>query len=80
MEQIPVPRPSAPARLPGRPGVEYEYRTVSMPRGTTRSEARRLMVEAAEHGHWELARVRLYLGGRRQVELRRRIVRVERST
>ncbi len=73
MEQIPS------ARRPGRSGVEYEHRTITMPRGTSRSEARRLLVEAAEIGHWELARVRLYLGGRREVQLRRKIVRVERT-
>jgi hypothetical protein len=77
MEQIPSPRSSG--RRPGRSDVEYEYRTITMPRETSRGEARRLITEAAEHGHWELARVRLYLGGRRQVQLRRRIVRVPRT-
>ena len=63
-----------------RPAAQYEYRTITMPRGTSRSEARQLLTEHAEYGRWELARVRLYLGGARQVQLRRRIMRVERST
>lgn len=78
MEQIPTPRSSG--RRPGRSDVEYEYRTITMSRDTSRTEARRLLTEAAEHGHWELSRVRLYLGGRRQVQLRRRIVRVARPS
>ena len=62
-----------------RPAAQYEYRTITMPRGTSRGEARQLLTEHAEYGRWELARVRLYLGGARQVQLRRRIMRVERS-
>lgn len=50
-----------------------------MPRGTSRGDARKLLTEHAEYGRWELARVRLYVGGMRQVQLRRRVIRVERS-
>jgi hypothetical protein len=33
----------------------------------------------AEYGHWELSRLRLYLGGARKVWLRRKIIRVQRT-
>ena len=42
-------------------------------------EAQRLLIDAAEHGHWELDRLRLYPDGTRKVTLRRRIIRM-RST
>jgi Family of unknown function (DUF5703) len=71
---MPVP-PPLPAGLSG----DYEYRLLMIPRGTSRSEARRLLTEHAEYGHWELARVRLYPGGVRQVWLRRKIIRVTRT-
>lgn len=60
-------------------GSEFEYRVLLLPRGTSRSQARQLLTEHAEYGRWELARVRLYLGGRRKVWLRRRILRVRRG-
>lgn len=59
--------------------VEYEYQRVELPRGTPRNAARRWLTDAAEYGHWELDRLRLYPDGRRKVVLRRRIMRV-RST
>lgn len=58
---------------------QYEYRTVTIPRTTSRSDARRLLTDEAEHGRWELARTSLYTGGERKVWLRRRVIRV-RST
>ena len=59
--------------------ADYEYRVLKFPRTLSRADARQLLTEHAEYGKWELARVRLYLGGLRQVELRRKIMRVERS-
>jgi len=59
--------------------VEYEYRRMLLPRGTGRNAAQRVLTDAAEHGHWELDRLRLYPDGTRRVVLRRRIMRV-RST
>ncbi|MEJ5915594.1 DUF5703 family protein [Pseudokineococcus sp. 1T1Z-3] len=56
----------------------YEYREIVLPRGTSRGEARARLTEEAEYGKWELAGVRLYLGGRRRVVLRRRIIRMDR--
>ncbi|MEJ5946046.1 DUF5703 family protein [Pseudokineococcus basanitobsidens] len=79
-----LPQERTPTR-PGsaRPGTprasSYEYREIVLPRGTSRGEARALLTEQAEYGKWELAGVRLYLGGRRRVVLRRRIIRMERT-
>jgi hypothetical protein len=61
------------------PGGEYEYRLVVLPRPVGGAQAQRLLAELAEHGHWEVARVRLYWGGARRVWLRRRIIRVVRT-
>ncbi|HEY0216538.1 MAG TPA: DUF5703 family protein [Cellulomonas sp.] len=58
---------------------QYEYRVLTIPRTTTRGDARRMLTEQAEYGRWELARTLLYTGGDRKVWLRRRIIRV-RST
>ena len=57
----------------------YEYRQLTLPRGTSRAEARALLTEEAEYGRWELARVTLFVGGARTVWLRRRILRVQRT-
>jgi len=60
-------------------GRDYEFKVMTLPRGTSRAEARQLMTEHAEYGRWELARVVVYLGGARRVWLRRRILRVART-
>ncbi len=60
-------------------GGQYEYRVLTIPRSTSRNDARRLLTEEAENGRWELARTRLFAGGERNVWLRRKIIRV-RST
>jgi hypothetical protein len=54
---------------------EYEFRSLLLPRDVSRNEARRLLTEEAEYGHWELDRLRLYPDGRRKVVLRRKIIR-----
>ena len=59
---------------------QYEYRVLTLPRTTSRAEAKALLTEQAEYGRWELAQVVLYWGGARKVTLRRRILRVQRST
>ena len=56
--------------------VDWEYQRVTLPRGTSRNIAQRLLTDAAEREHWELDRLRLYPDGRRKVVLRRRIMRV----
>jgi hypothetical protein len=58
---------------------DYEYRQLYLPRGTTRGEARRLLTDHAEYGHWELARLRLAADGSRRVWLRRKVIRVVRT-
>jgi hypothetical protein len=58
----------------------YEYRELALPRGTSRDAARSVLTEYAEYGRWELARVRVYPDGRRRAWLRRRVMRVERTT
>jgi hypothetical protein len=50
-----------------------------LPRDVSRNEARRLLTEQAEYGHWELDRLRLFPDGRRKVVLRRKIIRQVRT-
>jgi hypothetical protein len=59
--------------------IEYEYRVMTFGRQVSREEARRALVEAAEHGDWELTRTRHYVGGARRSWLRRKMVRVPRA-
>jgi hypothetical protein len=66
---------TAPARRGLRPGVEYEYDQLTIPRDFSRSFVTRLLVERAERGGWELDRLRLAADGTRRVVLRRRIIR-----
>jgi hypothetical protein len=58
---------------------EWEYQHLFLPRGTSRSAARRLLTDHAEYGHWELARLRLFPDGSRRVVLRRKVIRVART-
>ncbi len=59
--------------------MEYEFQRFSLPRTLSRSAVRRLLIDRAEYGGWELARLRLFPDGSRRIELRRKIIRV-RST
>jgi hypothetical protein len=72
-----VPGPGVTSRVPST--GEFEWRVLHLPRGVSRSELRQMLTDQAEYGHWELARVRLYMGGHRTVWLRRRIIRVMRT-
>ncbi len=74
-----APPSAAVTRGPAPAVGEYEYRVLILPRGMSRSEARRLLTDQAEYERWELARVQLYMGGARRVWLRRRILRVART-
>ena len=58
-----------------RPGVEYEYDQLWIPREESRSVVNRLLVQRAEAGGWELDRVRIGPDGNRRVVLRRKIIR-----
>ena len=61
------------------PMGDYEYQQLYLPRGTTRGEARRLLTDHAEYGHWELDRLRLFADGSRRVVLRRKVIKVFRT-
>jgi hypothetical protein len=63
--------------MPARHPTQYEVKVLTLPRTTSRGDVRRLLTEEAEYGKWELARLRLYVGGSRKVWLRRRIIRVQ---
>ncbi|WP_245916471.1 DUF5703 family protein [Nocardioides gansuensis] len=62
-------------RRPPRPGVEWEFDTVTFPRDYPRTVVTKLLVERAEHGGWELDRLRIGQDGVRRVVLRRKIIR-----
>ena len=64
---------------PMEAGPTYEFQTFTLPRGTSRAAAHRYLTDAAEYGHWELARLRLRPDGTRQVWLRRRIIKAVRT-
>lgn len=61
-----------------RPGVEYEFDRITIPREHARSLVTRMLVERAETGGWELDRVRISADGTRRVVLRRKIIRQQR--
>ena len=61
------------------PGVEYEFERLTISRELSRSSVTRMLVDRAEHGGWELDRVRITADGTRRVVLRRKIIR-QRST
>ena len=70
---------AAPDRRPPRPGVEWEFDKVSFTREFSRNVVTKLLVERAEHGGWELDRVRITDDGIRRVILRRKIIRAVRT-
>jgi len=55
--------------------VEWEFDTLTLPRDFSRNVVTRMLVDRAEHGGWELARVRIQSDGARRVVLRRKIIR-----
>jgi hypothetical protein len=61
------------------PAVEYEFDRLTISRDFSRSAVTRMLVDRAEHGGWELAKLRLAPDGTRRVVLRRKIIR-QRST
>lgn len=66
-------------RSPGR-AVEWEIETVTYPSDFSRSAVRRLLVERAETGGWELSRLRIRPDGSRAVVLKRKIIRQRPAT
>ena len=62
-------------RRPPRPGVEWEFETLTLPRDFSRNVVTRMLVDRAEHGGWELDRLRIGNDGVCRVVLRRKIIR-----
>jgi len=60
-------------------GVEWEFDKVTFSREFPRNVVTKLLVERAEHGGWELDRVRIASDGTRRVVLRRKIIRAVRT-
>lgn len=59
--------------------VEWEFDKVSFSREFSKNVVTKLLVERAEHGGWELDRVRIGSDGVRRVILRRKIIRAVRT-
>jgi hypothetical protein len=66
-------------RRPPREGVEWEFDEVAFSPELSRSAVRRLLVDRAEFGGWTLDRLRIMPDGSRQVVLRRKIIRAQRT-
>ncbi|MGZ4580794.1 MAG: DUF5703 family protein [Nocardioidaceae bacterium] len=60
--------------------MEYEFERLTLSRAFSRSWVARMLTDRAEHGGWELDRVRLYPDGTRKVVLRRKIIRQTRPS
>ncbi len=60
-------------------GVEWEFDKVTFSREFSRNVVTKLLVERAEHGGWELDRVRIDSDGTRRIVLRRKIIRAVRT-
>jgi hypothetical protein len=53
--------------------MDYEYAPLRLPANVDRTTATAQLTIQAEYAGWELARVRLFRDGTRQVMLRRRV-------
>jgi hypothetical protein len=60
-------------------GVEYQVHRVRLGRHLSRRAVRQLLTDRAEYGGWEVARLRRYRDGTRDVWIRRKIIRVAAS-
>ena len=56
--------------------VEYEVERVRLGRHISRRAVRQLLTDHAEYGGWELAQLRRYSDGSREVWIRRKIIKV----
>jgi len=70
---------SSTARVRLNRGVEWEFDKVTFSREFPRNVVTKLLVERAEHGGWELDRVRIAADGTRRIVLRRKIIRAVRT-
>lgn len=66
-------------RRPPREGVEWEFDELVFSRDLSRSAVRQMLVDRAEYGGWELDRHRIVPDGTRQIVLRRKIIRMQRT-
>ncbi len=73
-----APLQTAAGRRALRPGLEYEFEKLTISRDFSRTFVTRMLVDRAEHGGWELDRLRLFPDGTRKVTLRRKIIRQQR--
>ncbi|QZY27650.1 DUF5703 family protein [Nocardioides coralli] len=55
--------------------MEWQFEKLLISRDFSRNAVTRMLVERAEHGGWELDRVRVAPDGTRRVILRRKIIR-----
>jgi hypothetical protein len=69
---------TTPRRRALNPGVEYEFDRFTISRDFSRNAVTRMLTDRAEHGGWELDRLRLSPDGTRRVVLRRKIIRQQR--
>jgi Family of unknown function (DUF5703) len=76
---IPAKSPSGAQAPRLNRGVEWEFDKVTLSREYPRTVVTRLLVEKAEHGGWELDRVRIGADGTRRIVLRRKIIRAVRT-
>jgi hypothetical protein len=60
--------------------VEYEVERVRLGRHLSHKAVRQLLTDHAEYGGWELARLRRYRDGSRDVWIRRKILRMPTRT
>jgi hypothetical protein len=74
-----APLHTTPQRRALNRGVEYEFEKLTLPRDLSRNVVTRLLVDRAEHGGWELDRLRIAHDGSRRVVLRRKIIRQPRG-
>lgn len=72
-------RLQAVSRVPGTPNRQYEYLILTVRPDESTPLAYQRLREHAEYGKWDLDRSCLYMDGRREYWLRRRVFRVERT-
>ena len=63
-------------RRPLARGVVWDFEWITFDRDFSRSVVAKVLSERAEHGGWELDRVRIAPDGTRRVVLRRKIIRM----
>jgi hypothetical protein len=66
---------AATARKALRPGLEWEFHQFALPRDVSRSYVTSYLVDLAETGGWELARLGIGNDGVRRITVRRKIIR-----